>query len=105
MPWLLAACDRHTHQAAREISNTFYDFGSPALARTPIEILTLLRLREFVGLSNPIINHPLMDAPFDRLPEEQVGFVSDELMNGTFARARLDWPSIDQVLSIGSMMR
>lgn len=104
-PWLIAACDRHTHQAGRTTSKTFYDFSDPALARTPIEILMVLRLRETVGLQNPAIDHPLLEAPFDRLPEPQPKFEPDELMKGTLTRAREDWPEIDNVLSLESIKR
>lgn len=105
IPWLLAACDRHTHQAAPETRNTFCDFSDPPLARTPIEILMLLRLREFIGLENPVIEHPLMEMPFDRLPEPQASYGLDEIMRGTYERARTDWPSLDDVLSLDWLMR
>jgi hypothetical protein len=99
LPWLIAACDRHTHQAyGRGGEKTFYDFA--ALPRTPLEILLLFRLRELVGLENPVIDHPLMEAPFDRMPAHQPPLVYDDLMLGTLKRLREDWPIYDEVVSL-----
>lgn len=104
VPWLMAACDRHTHQANyRETSKTFYDFSDITLIRTPIEILMLFRLREMMGLSNPILDHPLMEAPYDQLPTIQPKYQVDEYMEGTLKRARQDWPNFDQVVSLESV--
>lgn len=63
----------------------------------------VLRLREMIGLLNPMLNHPLMEAPFDRLPEAQPAVDPDDLMKQTLARARPDWPSIDEVISLESI--
>jgi hypothetical protein len=104
VPWLIAACDRHTHQAGRETSKTFYDFSDITLIRTPIEILMLFRLRKIIGLPNPVLDHPLMEAPFDQLPDVQPRFQPDEFMQGTLARARQDWPNFDQVVSLENLM-
>ena len=101
-PWLLAACDRHTHQGKRETEKIFYDFsGHP---RTPLEILLLFRLRELVGLQNPVLDHPLMEAPFDRLPDPGPAYVPDDLVCGTLARVRQDWPEFDEVVSLKNVM-
>ncbi|WP_323143462.1 hypothetical protein [Massilia phyllosphaerae] len=100
LPWLIAACDRHTHQARREKTRTFYDFGTPVLARLPIEIVFLLRLRKLFGLDMPVIDHPLMAAPFDQLPEPQPQPEPNEQMQGTLARAREDWPMFDRMNSL-----
>ncbi|AZP14559.1 hypothetical protein EJN92_13180 [Undibacterium parvum] len=104
VPWLIAACDRHTHQANRETSKTFYDFSDITLIRTPIEILMLFRLRKIIGLPNPVLDHPLMEAPFDQLPDVQPRYQPDEFMQGTLARARQDWPNFDQVVSLENLM-
>lgn len=104
VPWLIAACDRHTHQAGRETSKTFYDFSDYTLIRTPIEILMLFRLRQIMGLQNPVLDHPLMEAPFDQLPEPQPKYQPDEFMLGTLARVRQDWPDFDQIVSLKSLM-
>lgn len=103
VPCLLAACDRHTHQTGQDSSKNFYDFSRPALMRTPIEILFLFRLREWEGLANPVLDHPLMAAPFDKLPEQQPVPELDELMQAVLKRAREDWPNFDEVLSLESL--
>ena len=70
-PWLHAACDRHTQESRFDTEKSAYDFGDDRLTRTPIEILLLFRLRQLAGLANPVVDHPLMATPFDRLPETQ----------------------------------
>ncbi|WP_206957290.1 hypothetical protein [Trinickia acidisoli] len=102
-PWLLAACDRHTHESKRDSETKFYDCS--AFPRTPLEILYLFRLRELVGLTNPVLNHPLLEAPFDKLPESQPAYVSDDLVQGTLARVREDWPDFDEIVSLEALRR
>ena len=102
-PWLLAACDRHTHQSQVDTETVFHDFA--AFPRTPFEILLLFRLRELEGLKNPRLDHPLMEPPFDQLPMAQGPFVPDELILGTIARVRSDWLNFDDVVSLTSIMK
>lgn len=103
VPCLLAACDRHTHQVRRDTQKDFYDFQNVGLTRTPIEILFLFRLREWEGLQNPLLDHPLMARPFDKLPPEQAVPEFDELMQGVLKRAREDWPNYDDVLALQAL--
>ncbi len=100
-PWLLAACDRHTHQSKPDTETIFFDFSS--LPRTPLEILFLFRLREILGLENPHLEHPLMEAPFDRLPASQSPYIPDGLVVGTLARVRKDWPNYNDVVSLAAI--
>ncbi|AMP16358.1 hypothetical protein CPter291_4127 [Collimonas pratensis] len=100
-PWLLAACDRHTHESKDDTETVFYDFS--AFPRTPIEILFLLRLRELIGLQNPVLEHPLMESPFDKLPIIQTPYMPDELVIGTLSRVREDWPDFDQVVALDAL--
>jgi hypothetical protein len=102
-PWLLAACDRHTHQSHYDSESHQFDFGDYRVTRTPIEILMVMRLRELEGLRLPVIEHPIMEAPFDNLPEPQPVFPPDELMQGTLKRAKEDWANFDLVTSIDSL--
>jgi hypothetical protein len=97
-PWLLLACDRHTHQSQFDTDSVFYDFSS--FPRIPLEILFLFRLREIVGLKNPHVEHPLMDAPFDQLPSTQLPYTPDEFVIGTLARVRKDWSNFDNAVSL-----
>lgn len=100
VPCLLAACDRHTHQTQKDSLKKFFDFRNVGLTRTPIEILLLFRLREWEGLENPILDHPLMASPFGKLPPEQPIPPLDDLMSAVLKRAREDWPHYDEVLSV-----
>ncbi len=104
IPCLLAACDRHTHQCGNDTLSRFYEFNSDiGLQRVPVEILFLLRLREWEGLVNPTIDHPLMSAPFNVLAAEQPIPPLDELMAGSLRRAQTDWPQYDDVVSMASV--
>lgn len=106
VPCLLAACDRHTWQTGKESQKNSYDFNQDRhLERVPVEILFIFRLREWEGLTNPVLDHPLMAAPFDRLPPEQPVPELDELMQGVLKRAREDWPHYDEVLSLEALKR
>lgn len=107
LPGLLAACDRHTWQTGKDSQKHSYDFNQDwHMERVPVEILYLLRLREWEGLPNPQqIDHPLMAAPFDQLPPEQPVPEFDELMQGVLNRAREDWPQYDEVLSLPALKR
>jgi len=97
-PWLWAACDRHTYETRMDSETVFHDCSR--FARTPLEILFLFRLRALEGLPNPVLEHPLMEPPFDKLPDPQPAYVPDELVRGTLARVREDWPQFDQVVSL-----
>jgi len=97
-PWLLAACDRHTHQSAPDTETVFHDFST--FPRMPLEILLLFRLRELLGLKNPQLEHPLMEAPFNQLPAPQSPYVPDQLVLGTLDRVRTDWPNFEQAISL-----
>jgi len=97
-PWLIAACDRHTYEALPDTEDDFHDFSR--LVHVPLEILLLFRLRELIGLVNPVLEHPLMDSPFNKLPKPAPPYVPDELMRGTLARVREDWPKFDNAVSL-----
>lgn len=105
LPCLLAACDRHTWQSGKDSQKNSYDFNQDChMERVPVEILYILRLRQWEGLANPQkIDHPLMAAPFDQLPPEQPVPELDELMQGVLKRAREDWPQYDEVLSLPAL--
>ncbi|MRR50337.1 MAG: hypothetical protein EG825_05395 [Rhodocyclaceae bacterium] len=102
-PWLQAACEHHAHEAKKDTSRTFFDFGDFRIMRTPLEIHMILRLRELEGLKNPHIDHELMAAPFDVLLPPQPVLSSDEMMLGTLKRVREDWPDFDQVTALETL--
>lgn len=86
-----AAADRHTAQARSSSNNTTFDFDDLAYAIYPVEILALLRLRQWRGLSNPGIDHPLMDGLPGRLaPPRDIR--ADGLLEKVIAKADRIYP-------------
>ena len=82
LQWL---CDYYTHRTARKDGMEFdYDLLH---TRFPAPVLAWFRLRESIGLSNPVIDHPLMRPHYARLPPPQP-FYTDELLDGVIARLR-----------------
>lgn len=93
---LLAACDRHTHQARQDnAKGEFFDFagGSGNSFYVPFEILSVLRLRQTLGLPNPELDHPLINTPLGKLPEPSEPY-TDELLEGVIARACDEFPEL-----------
>lgn len=72
--WL---CDFYTH----ELGGYFLD------ARLPISILAWFRLREIAGLSNPVIDHPLMKPDYARLVPAR-SLYTDATLEAIVARLR-----------------
>ena len=104
VPASLCACDRHTSQTGRETERRRLDFHEElCLDRVPVEILLLCRLRDWEGLGNPVLEHPLMEAPFDRLIEPQTLPPLEDLHERVLRRARSDWDDYDHVLSLETM--
>ena len=98
VPLLMAACDLHVQESLPETEKVFHDFSN--MPCQPLEILFLYRLRDSLGLVNPVLTHPLMESPFDHLPTVQPPYEPDEFMLGTLARVREDWPDFDDVVSL-----
>jgi hypothetical protein len=69
-PLCLAACDFHTIRCGPTPRNKFYEFGGEEFTRLPIEILLLFKLRQLCGLTNPKLDHPLINLPLGELPAE-----------------------------------
>lgn len=85
----LAVCDLHTHQAYKQPDGEPGEFTSLQWIYTPIEILLLFKLRQSIGLENPVLDHPLMNTPLGVLPEE-TAFEPDELVKAVRARMVMD---------------
>lgn len=82
LQWL---CNYYTHRTA---SKDGTEFGNDLLhTRFPALVLALLRLRESLGLTNPVIDHPLMQPHYVYLPSPQP-FYTDDLLDGVIARLR-----------------
>lgn len=85
----LAACDAHMRRCAPAKNGQFHEFDSGAFMLIPIEILLLFKLRQSLGLANPVLDHPMMDTPLGQLPRE-VGFRPDDLIARVRARMHRD---------------
>lgn len=88
---LLAACDRHTHQARidRASRQMWFDLASGERDFDPFEVLAVMRLREQAGLANPTLDHPLMNTPLGKLPEVTPPH-DDELLAAVVPRMRAE---------------
>lgn len=95
-PFLLAACDRHTHQARYDSNKAFFDLPWSGMEYVPSEVLAVLRLRSLSGLRNPdasALDHPLMNTQLGRLPEVSAP-CTDHLLEDVLARARQELPEL-----------
>jgi hypothetical protein len=77
-PALLECCDWHLEQTHHDTDENTYEFNSMAYAY-PIEILAVFRLRELCGLTNPKLDHPLMNSPLGVLPPPQPWYTDPTL--------------------------
>jgi len=59
----------------------------------PVEILAIQRVRKDLGLSVPLIVHPLLDSPLVQVPSTPP-LVQDALLGRIKERARTDFPEI-----------
>lgn len=83
--WLVQLCNQHTRLSA---SRDFMDFANE-FSHFPVEVLMLFRLREQIGLPNPVVNHPIMQFPWSRLWPVQAA-LPDELLAGVYQRLEQD---------------
>lgn len=63
------ACDFHLSRSKDHDDETTYEFADPVYAVFPVEILFVLHIRKIMGLSNPAVDHWLMNTPIARLAE------------------------------------
>lgn len=79
---LYRLCDRHTHQCRQDSfnGNRYYDFENiPLEYYLPVEILCVFKLRSNIGLTNPVLDHPLMKTPLAFLTNDSKPYTSDFL--------------------------
>ena len=100
---LLEACDRHVRESHYDTDETFFDFCDDSVMRTPLEILMVFRLRERSGLDIPVLEHPLMERPFDGLVPPRPLLDDDPMMQAVLARLRSDWSDFDKVMSFHAL--
>lgn len=97
---LVKACHRHTYQTYLENEDGYHDWGVPYF-HLPIEILMVQRLRQWRGLPEVSVNHILMEAPFDKLPEPADATATDPLVERLMDTFRIDFPDFDAVIAEG----
>ncbi len=104
LPILMTACDTHIERIAvtgREVDtqSAKFEFGSVFEAVHPTEILAILRLRELLGLPNPLkIDHPLMQTPYAQITCSPIFLTSrnfhDELLERFLGTVRRRDPKV-----------
>lgn len=72
------ACEFHLSRSKNHTEDETFEFANPVEAIYPVEILMVLRIRQILGLSNPQVEHPLLDSALGRLPEAKC-FISPSL--------------------------
>jgi len=90
-PLLIAACDRHTHQARYNNNRESFELSYDNTWYVPFEVLSVLRLRESLGLSIPTLDHPLMNTPLGKLPPVSEPYM-DETLRSVLARVAQQLP-------------
>lgn len=78
-------CDLHTHHGYKQDDGESGDFDNLKWIYLPIEVMLVFKLRQLLGLSNPSIDHPLMNTALGCLSEEAPG-EPDALVQGVIAR-------------------
>jgi hypothetical protein len=96
---LLEALDRHAEQTRTNIDNDdqfiLFDCNGPDQIYNPMEVLSVLRLREVLGLPNPEMpKHPVTDTPLGRELLPASAFPKDELLERVLARVRREYPDL-----------
>jgi hypothetical protein len=70
-PVIAGACDFHLSRSKFPTIDDVFEFPQPEKAIYPVEILYVFRIRQILGLSNPEVDHPLMNSPLGKLPQIQ----------------------------------
>ncbi len=70
-PAIVKACDFHVSRSKAHTDQDTYEFADPVYAIYPVEILFVFRIRQLLGLSNPKVDHPLLNSPLGKLPNTE----------------------------------
>lgn len=98
-PILLNACDYHTHRCR---GKQFIEFNNREFEHLPVEILMIFRLRESLGLANPVLDHPLMNTPLGKLPTLPLPECDDPLYLAVLARMESQGFNPDKIYEAAS---
>ncbi len=97
-PILIQLLNRHTFQASRNNKDGGRDFEGHS-EQYPMEVHFIFRLREWRGLTNPVLTHRLMEPPFDVLPEPMQELVFDEQTIHFVKKVREVFPDFDTIVN------
>ena len=86
------ACNFHVSRSKYDTNKEYYEFSVDRYMIYPVEILSFLKIREQLKLSNPTLSHVLMDSPLGRLHS------FDEIPNAPFIEEILQKPIIKDLL-------
>ncbi len=89
-------CNRHVLHSKSSTKKNPTDFDHMGFYYFPFEILTVLRLRQWRGLELPVIDHPLMAAPFNKLPSPSES--KFELADQFYKKALEEFPDMERVI-------
>lgn len=101
-PICLASCDLHTHHCKSPGPLQYFEFNQIVLYRHPITILLLFKLRQLLGLENPVLDHPLMNSLLGTLPAE-MDFKPDELITRVRARLQQEGYNEDEIFNVSHL--
>ena len=99
VPILLNACDYHTHRCRAKL---WSEFDNREFEHLPVEILMIFRLRESLGLTNPVLDHPLMNTPLGKLPALPLPECDDPLYRAVLARMQSQGFDPDKIYEAAS---
>ncbi|NJN05094.1 MAG: hypothetical protein HC814_00035 [Rhodobacteraceae bacterium] len=98
---LIAACDWHTHECWKWSDNPedHGDFTLDPYFAWPIEIHMILRMRENLGLPNPIFEHPLMQTALGEF-RPPLRIFTDSLLDAVTSKVVETYPKLADQLSL-----
>ncbi len=97
-PLLIQLLNRHSFQASRNNKDGGRDFEDHS-EQFAIEVHFIFRLRQWRGLSNPVLKHRIMEPPFDLLPEPMTEVVFDEQSIQFVKKVRQTFPDFDATVN------
>jgi hypothetical protein len=90
---LVQACEYHLARTAEPSDEDAPEFGVEPYQVFPAEIIAVLCVRRWLGLSVPVVEHPLMQTPLAS-PPDQPAPLHDHLLDKVIERARRELSDI-----------
>lgn len=92
-PSIANACDYHMARTQDPADKGYPEFLEFFYAAFPIEIISIRRIRETLGLTTPVVNHPLLMTPLAK-PPPVIDKTDDRVMGDLLNVARSMWPNL-----------